>query len=271
MVGLVTTAVPPVDYARFMRTTWLALEASPSVRDRMIDGLPAREAELLRAGLGGVAARYESARRRRGIAHVLLAQFPVTFFAYYALEGSDGMHRFLESDTWRGRATQPGSCYPPAASTSQSFYSYLWKEPWLDGQEDWIREAFRFEGAYLFNDLPAPPRRTVDDGRGVRLVDGAWVAEASFDVPAFGRMLLDFAQEDPWAETLYVAKRRPLPLAVVSLPDPQAERVRRVRLRDQTALALRWLWDDGERVPADATSSPEFRRASDAGLLQPHA
>lgn len=74
---------------------------------------------------------------------------------------------------------------------------------------------------------------------------------------------------DPWTEALLLVKRRPAPLAVVSVPvsAPAGDRVRRVRLTGDTVAALRWLWDADVPVPEAVADTPTYAKAVGAGLV----
>ncbi|MET9498450.1 hypothetical protein [Streptomyces sp. NPDC006552] len=247
------------DFTRITDATWHILNAGAERRGELLDELPPAHRAIVAAGTSGPGFVMEQARRRKTIANVLNTTFPVTFFAYYGRTGAEGLHAFLDSEPWQRRPAQPGSVFPPSATTSAAFAAHLRDSGWLAAQEDWVGEAFAFENDYLFGDAVAAPRA------GTRLTAGAWVAEASFDVPSYGRQLRERAAVDPWPEALLLVKRRPCPLAVVSLPE--ADRVRRFQLRDDNVAALRWLWDSAAQVPDDATDSRAYARALAAGLV----
>jgi hypothetical protein len=256
-----------IDYARFMKATWTLLNSGPAGRARLLDGLPPKERGVL-ASVGGPLLELEQARRRKTVSDVLLESFPVTYFAYVAREGASGVMRFLESHAWETRPTQPGSCFPPAATSSAAFIRFLDSIDWMRAQESWVKEAFAFENAYLFG-APRPAARNVArnvDGRVVRLAPSAWVAEASFDVLRYGQVLRERGQKEPWHDALFFVKPYPCPSAVISTP--LQAKVRRVRLTGPTAVALRWIWDESEAVPPHALEDAAFRRAHSASLVE---
>ncbi|WP_221348428.1 hypothetical protein [Streptomyces beigongshangae] len=253
----------PLDYVRVTDTTWRVLNATAGRRAELLDALPPAERAVVAAGTSGPGFAMEQARRRKTVANVLNVSFPVTFFAYYGRTGAEGLHTFLDSGFWQRRPAQPGSVFPPAATASAAFAGFLRASDWLARQEDWVGEAFAFEDAHLFGGATAGPR-PCPAGRP-RLVSGAWTAEATFDVPAYGGLLRERGAVDPWTEALLMVKRRPEPLAVVSVP--AGERIRRVRLTGDTVAALRWLWDTGVPVPEGATGAPAYARAVGAGLV----
>lgn len=254
------------DYVRFMHATWAVLHSSAEGQQRAIGELPEPERQVL-GKVFGPSLQVELARRRKTVTRVLLSSFPVTCFAYVATEGAPGVMRFMESQAWKSRPPQPGSAYPPAATSSLAFASFLRDSGWVERQEAWVRESFAFEQAFLFGGRPHGPRQV--DGRTVQLVDSAWVAEASFEVPKYGQLLRERAQEDPWHDALYFVKPWPAPFAVVSVP--AGEKVRRINLSGPTVGALRWLWDEAAAVPAAALASAAFRRALEAGIIRADA
>ncbi|MFE3557007.1 hypothetical protein ACFXKW_19365 [Streptomyces sp. NPDC059193] len=247
-----------LDVIRMHDTTWHILNATAAGRQRLLAALPEAEREIVAAGTTGPGFDIEQARRRKTLANVLTVSYPVTFFAYYARTGAEGLHSLLEGEHWRGRSAQPGSAFPPAASTSAAFSAHLRTGGWPDRQEEWVREAFRFEDGLLFGATMPGAART-------RLVPGAWAVEASFDVPEYATVLRERGATDPWPEALLLTKRRPAPIAVVSVPADG--RVRRLRLRGDEVAALRWLWDDRLPVPEDAAGSVSVRRAVAAGIV----
>jgi hypothetical protein len=251
------------DYVRFMDATWAFLQSSAEGQQQLLDELAERERQILGKAFGPSLA-IELARRRKSVSRVLLPSFPVTYFAYVATEGTQGVMRFLESPAWRRRPSQPGSAFPPAATTAVAFTAFLEGTGWVERQEAWIRESFAFERAFLFGGGPRVSRRV--EGRGVQLVDGAWVAEAPFEVPRYGRLLRERGQEEPWSDALYFVKPWPSPFAVISVP--AGEKVRRIHLSGPAASGLRWLWDEKEEVPAGALQSAELRHAVEAGLVR---
>ncbi|UPZ30218.1 hypothetical protein MUK60_22025 [Streptomyces sp. LRE541] len=253
-----------LDYARLTDTTWRILNATPGRRAELLAALPPAERTVVAKGTSGPGFDMEQARRRKTVADVLNVSFPVTFFAYYGRTGAEGLHAFLDSEFWQRRPAQPGSVFPPAATASAAFAGFLRASDWLARQEDWVGEAFAFEDAHLFGGATADPRPY--SARRPRLVAGAWIAEATFDVPAYGGMLRERAAVDPWTEALLLVKRRPAPLAVISVP--AGERVRRVRLTGATVAALRWLWDTGTPMPGGAAGTPAYARAVGAGLVE---
>ncbi|MFH8465181.1 hypothetical protein [Streptomyces sp. NPDC017991] len=252
-----------LDYARLTDTTWRILNATPGRRAELLDTLPPAERAVVAEGTSGPGFDMEQARRRKTVANVLNVSFPVTFFAYYGRTGAEGLHTFLDSEFWQRRPAQPGSVFPPAATASAAFAGYLRASDWIARQEDWVGEAFAFEDAHLFGGATTDAYR--DCAGRPRLVAGAWTAEATFDVPAYGRLLRERGTVDPWPEALLLVKRRPAPLAVISLP--AGERVRRVRLTGDTVAALRWLWDTGAHMPEGAAGTPAYVRAVGAGLV----
>lgn len=255
------TRTAALDYARLVTTTWHILNATGERRMRLLSELPAEERAVVARGTSGPGFAMEQARRRKTVANVLNVTFPVTFFAYYGRAGADGLHAFLDSAAWQDRPAQPGSVFPPAATSSAAFAAFLHSSGWISDQEDWVGESFAFEENFLFGgeaDTSGP------DTDRIRLTPGAWVAEATFDVPEYGRLLRERGPVDPWAEALLLVKRRPAPLAVISLPEDG--RVRRIHLRGDTVGALRWLWDDGASRPDDIQSDA-YARAVAAGLV----
>ncbi|MFE7069602.1 hypothetical protein ACFU96_05900 [Streptomyces sp. NPDC057620] len=253
-----------LDYVRLTDTTWRILNATPGRRAELLAALPPAERAVVAEGTSGPGFDMEQARRRKTVADVLNVSFPVTFFAYYGRTGAAGLHTFLDSEFWQRRPAQPGSVFPPAATASAAFAGFLRASDWIDRQEDWVGEAFAFEDAHLFGGATTDPYRDGAAGRP-RLVAGAWTAEATFDVPAYGGLLRERGTVDPWTEALLLVKRRPAPLAVISVP--AGERVRRVRLTGATVAALRWLWDTGAPVPEGAAGTPAYARAVGAGLV----
>ncbi|WP_328495344.1 hypothetical protein OHS59_23340 [Streptomyces sp. NBC_00414] len=255
-----------LDYARLTDTTWRVLNATPGRRAELLAALPPAERAVVAEGTSGPGFDMEQARRRKTLADVLNVSFPVTFFAYYGRTGAEGLHTFLDSEFWQRRPAQPGSVFPPAATASAAFAGFLHACDWIARQEDWVAEAFAFEDAHLFGGAKADATaRPYPSGRP-RLVSGAWTAEATFDVPGYGRLLRERGTVDPWTEALLLVKRRPAPLAVISVP--AGERVRRVRLTGDTVAALRWLWDTGTPVPEGAAGTPAYARAVGAGLVE---
>lgn len=252
-----------LDYARVTDTTWRVLNATPARRAELLRALPPAERAVVAAGTSGPGFDMEQARRRKTVSNVLNVSFPVTFFAYYGRTGAEGLHTFLDSEFWQERPAQPGSVFPPAATSSAAFAAYLRDVDWLAEQEDWVREAFAFEDAYLFGHslTDARPRASARPS----LVPGAWTAEATFDVPEYGALLRERGTVDPWPEALLLVKRRPAPLAVVSVP--AGGRIRRVHLRGDTVTALRWLWDDSAPVPEGATGTATYAKAVSSGLV----
>ncbi|MFC4031452.1 hypothetical protein ACFO3J_08170 [Streptomyces polygonati] len=251
-----------LDYARVVDTTWHILNAGGERRERLLAALPAGERAIVADGTSGPGFAMEQARRRKTVANVLNTAFAVTFFAYYGRTGAEGLHAFLDSGAWQDRPAQPGSVFPPAATSAAAFAAFLRSTDWIARQEDWVAEAFAFEHDYLFGGS-AGTRRPAAGESG--LVPGAWVAEAAFDVPEYGRLLRERGPVDPWPEALLLVKRRPAPLAVVSLPE--SGRVRRIRLTGATVAALRWLWSPDAPRPADATSTGAYAKAVAAGLV----
>ncbi|MGW3416829.1 hypothetical protein [Streptomyces phaeochromogenes] len=255
-----------LDYVRVTDTTWRVLNATPGRRAELLDALPPAERAVVAEGTSGPGFAMEQARRRKTVANVLNVSFPVTFFAYYGRTGAEGMHTFLDSEFWQRRPAQPGSVFPPAATASAAFGGFLRSTDWIARQEDWVGEAFAFEDAYLFGRATVDTRPSHGDSWGrPRLAPGAWTAEATFDVPAYGRLLRERGTVDPWTEALLLVKRRPAPLAVLSVP--AGERIRRVRLTGDTVAALRWLWDADVPVPEDVTDTPTYAKAVGAGLV----
>ncbi|MFS8200288.1 hypothetical protein ACLVWQ_16565 [Streptomyces sp. CWNU-52B] len=252
-----------LDYARLTDTTWRILNATPGRRTELLDTLPPAERAVVAEGTRGPGFDMEQARRRKTVANVLTVTFPVTFFAYYGRAGAEGLHTFLDSEFWQRRPAQPGSVFPPSATASAAFAGFLRDCDWISRQEDWVGEAFAFEDAHLFG-AAAPDPRPYPAGRP-RLVPGAWTAEATFDVPAYGGLLRERGAVDPWTEALLLVKRRPEPLAVISVP--AGERIRRVRLTGDTVAALRWLWDADVPVPEEAAGTPVYAKAVGAGLV----
>lgn len=252
-----------VRYVRICNALWDMLSCTSEGRQRMLEALPPYERAVL-SETAGPSVELELARRRKTMSTVLLRVFPVTYFAFVAREGADGVLRLLESRAWRGRRPQPGSSFPPAASTSEAFVQYLDAIGWPARQYHWVREALAFERAYLFGG-PTPPGRRID-GVTVRLAESTWVAEASFDVPAMGQALLEQGRFDPWEDALALLKPPPAPRAVLCVP--RAGQIRRVRLSGPTLSALRWVWDDAIAVPQGALASPGFLRMRGAGLVQ---
>ncbi|GAA4666392.1 hypothetical protein GCM10023324_16820 [Streptomyces youssoufiensis] len=254
-----------MDYVRLMDATWQALYATTAGRERVLAGLSASERALLGPASTGPGFQIEQVRRRQALANVLHTSFPVTFFTFFARAGAEGVQAFLESPPWRGRAPQPGSAFPPLATTSAAFSDFVRHSDWLSAQEGWVGEAFRFEDDFLFGGgVPRP----ATDGAGPatpRLVDGAWVTEASFDVPAFAKLLHAAAESNPWPEALFLVKRRPLPFAVLCVPD--GERVRRVTLRGDQVLNLRWLWDEEVPAPDGVLGTLDYQRALASGVV----
>jgi hypothetical protein len=260
----------PLDYVRVTDTTWRVLNATPGRRAELLDALPPAERAVVAEGTSGPGFAMEQARRRKTVANVLNASFPVTFFAYYGRTGAEGLHTFLDSEFWQRRPAQPGSVFPPAATASAAFGGFLRSTDWVARQEDWVGEAFAFEDAYLFGRATVDTRPSHGDAWDrPRLAPGAWTAEATFDVPAYGRLLRERGTVDPWTEALLLVKRRPAPLAVVSVPvsAPAGDRIRRVRLTGDTVAALRWLWDADVPVPEDVTDTPTYAKAVGAGLV----
>jgi len=261
----------PLDYARLTDTTWRVLNATPGRRAELLDALPPAERAVVAEGTSGPGFDMEQARRRKTVANVLNVSFPVTFFAYYGRTGAEGLHTFLDSEFWQRRPAQPGSVFPPAASASAAFAGFLRASDWIARQEDWVSEAFTFEDAHLFGGTRASTSADTrpDPADRPRLVSGAWAAEATFDVPAYGGLLRERGTVDPWTEALLLVKRRPAPLAVVSVPTwgPAGERIRRVRLTGDTVAALRWLWDTGAPVPENFAETPPYAKAVGTGLV----
>ncbi len=256
------TSKATLDYARVVDTTWHILNAGRERRARLLAELPAAERSIVAEGTTGPGFDMEQARRRKTVANVLNVAFPVTFFAYYGRTGAAGLHAFLDDQAWQRRPAQPGSVFPPAATSAAAFAAFLRSTDWIAGQEDWVAEAFAYEDDYLFGGAAGARRPAAAD---VGLVPGAWVAEATFDVPEYGRLLRERGPVDPWTEALLLVKRRPVPLAVVSVPGEG--RIRRVRLTGDTVAALRWLWADGEPRPENATRTDVFAKAVAAGLV----
>jgi hypothetical protein len=251
------------DYVRFMNATWVFLQSSEEGQQQLLRELPERERHLLGKAFGP-SLDIELARRRKTVSRVLLPSFPVTYFAYVATEGTRGVMRFMESQAWRRRPSQPGSAFPPSATTAVAFTAFLEGSGWVERQEAWIREAFVFERTFLFGGAPPVARRV--EGRTLQLVDSAWVAEASFEVPKYGRLLRERGQEDPWSDALYFVKPWPSPFAVISVPT--GRKVRRMNLSGPVVAGLRWLWDEKEEVPAGALESAAFHHAVETGLVQ---
>lgn len=265
MVGAVVSAQAGFDYVRFMNATWEVLNSSTEGQRRVLRELPERERQTLEK-VFGPSLTVEMARRRKSVSRVLLPSFPVTYFAYVATEGAEGVMRFLESQAWRMRTPQPGSAFPPAASSAVAFAAFLEECGWVARQEAWIQESFAFEAAFLFGGRAHGPRQV--GGRTVQLVESAWVAEASFEVPKYGQVLRERGQEDPWHDALYFVKPSPSPFAVISVPSEK--KVRRIHLSGPSVSALRWLWDEREQAPAGALESAALQRSLQAGIVRIH-
>lgn len=250
-------------YVRIVDAIWEIFNSTREGRQRVLDGLAPYERSVL-AKTTGPAVELELARRRKTMSTVLLRIFPVTYFAYIATEGADGVLRFFESLPWRSRRAQPGSCFPPAASTSEVFVAFLDSIDWAARQYHWVREAFAFERAYLFGGAPPPGRQV--GGVHVRLAEAAWVAEAAFDTAAMGSALLAQGTHDPWDDALALLKPSHAPCAFVCVPSVSS--IRRVRLTGDTLVELRWLWDAGQAIPAGALDHPAFHRMQRARLVE---
>jgi hypothetical protein len=251
------------NYVRFMNATWALLHSTREGQRLVVEGLPGPERRVMEQTFGPWL-DVEMARRRKTISRVLFLSFPVTYFAYVATEGVEGVMHFLESRAWRSRPAQPGSAFPPAATTSRAFSTLLHEIGWAEKQVGWVREAFAFESRFLFGGRTPGPRQV--GGLTVRLPESAWVAEASFDVPRCGRLLRECGQENPWHDALYFVMPRPSPFAIISIPS--ATKVRRITLSGQAVTGLRWLWDEEADISAEVFESPVFRHALDAGIVR---
>lgn len=263
MVGALMKTEEAADYVRSLDAAWTYLQSTSDGRRRLLDDLPAPERRLLEKAPGHWL-DVEMPRRRKTVSRVLLSSFPVTYFAYVAVEGAEGVMRFLESRFWRSRQTQPGSAFPPAASTSLVFSQYLDDSRWIDRQQGWIKDAYSFEKAFLFGESSPSPREV--EGRKFALAEAAWVAEAPYDVPACVEIIRERRREDPWHDALYFVKPEPMPFAMVSIPS--AGSVRRIRLTGDSVKQLRWLWDLDEPVPSQVLASPVFGKAVEAAIVR---
>ncbi len=252
-----------MNYPRIMEATWSFLSSSTAGRARVLDALPEDERALFRDSLTWPGIDVELARRRMTLRRVLLEVFPVTYFMYVGQTGAEGVMRFLESTSFSTRPRQPGSAYPPAATTASAFVAFLESIGWEAEQQHFVREAYVFEKALLF---PAPNDIVREAGaKRLRLVDGAWVAEASFDVSALGELLRQKGNDDPWHDAIYFAKPQACPFAIVSLPAPAG--VRRIKLSGSIVGELRWLWDESAPVPPNALDRLALRRALASGIV----
>jgi hypothetical protein len=260
MVGVVSGAA--LDYKRLLDGLWDILNCTHEGRKAVLDGLPPAERAVV-SQTGGWALELECARRRKTLARALQKSFPVTYFAYVARDGSQGVMRFLESTQARGRAFQPGSCFPPVAPTAVAFAAFLTSIDWASRQLAWVKEACDFEMAYLFGGS-RPTARQVGAAR-VALADGAWVAEASFNVAEMALLLREQGKSDPWEDVLSLLKPRAHPTAIISVPT--AKQVRRLQLSGEPLATIRWLWDGSVAVPPDALEEVVLRRMLAAGAV----
>jgi hypothetical protein len=259
-------SVTTIDYVRLMDATWRLMNTGHGAQQQLIDSLPDNERRLIAPAIG-TRLDLELARRRKSLGKVLHKTFPVTYFAFVAMEGIAGVMRFLDSEVFRGRDAERGSIYPPAASTTLAFRRFLDGERWRDRQQAIVREAYDFEVAYLFRPADPMPSRVLA-GRTVRLAAGAWVAEAPYDVPALADSLRERGREEPWHDVMYAAAYWPRPFAVIS-KQTSAATVRRVRLTDAIVTSLRWLWDPAADVPpASFADSALWRRAVQDELVE---
>lgn len=255
-----------IDYVRLMDATWQLMNTGHDAQQRLLDTLADPERQLIAAAIGP-RLDLELARRRKSLGKVLHKTFPVTYFAFVAMEGIAGVMRFLGSDVFRNRDAEPGSIYPPAASTTLAFRRFLDGEGWRDRQQVIVREAYDFETAYLFRPAASPPPRVLA-GRTVRLAVNTWIAEAPYDVPALGDAMRERGREEPWHDVLYAAAYWPHPFAVIS-KQTSAGTLRRMRLTDAAVTGLRWIWDAAAEVPSPSfVDSVLWRRAVREELVE---
>jgi hypothetical protein len=248
-----------IDYVRLMDATWRLMNTGHDAQQRLLDTLPDAERRLIAPAIG-TRLDLELARRRKSLGKVLHKTFPVTYFAFVAMEGIAGVMRFLGSDVFHDRDAERGSIYPPAASTTLAFRRFLDGEGWRDRQQAIVRAAYDFEVAYLFRPATPPPPRTLA-GHTVRLAANAWVAEAPYDVPSLADALRERGREEPWHDVMYAAAYVPRPFAVIS-KQTSAATLRRLRLTDAAVTGLRWIWDPAaENPPSTFVDSVLWRRA----------
>ena len=254
---------PQLSYPRLLEGLWDILNCTREGRERVLDRLSPAERAVL-AQTNGWALKFEWARRRKTLSTTLLKTFPVTYFAFVATEGSEGVMRFCESVQARTRPPQPGSCFPPTASMSSAFAAYVASTQWATRQFAWVQEAAAFEATYLFG-ATTPPARHVEETE-VALVDGAWVAEASFDVGLMAKLISEQGKFDPWDDVIALLKPKASPSAFISVPT--AGQLRRMHLTGAGLAALRWLWDPSAEVPPGALDGAVLRRAVAAGAVR---
>lgn len=248
-----------MNYAKLMEANWAMLASSDEGRQALAESLPPEERRLIERA-AGPGLEIELARRRKAISSVLFSGYPTTYFAFLAFEGKQGVMKFLESTEWRERPAQPGSAFPPVATTTKAFSRYLTETRWAERQERWIAEAFAFEDTVLFGGAASRPSRVAG------LAESAWVAEASYDVPACALLMRRRGQEDPWYDAIHFVKPDPFPLAMVSVPD--GGRIRRIRLSGEVLEGLSWLWDARREMPEGALESGIFKNAVKAGIAR---
>ncbi|WP_239312383.1 hypothetical protein [Frankia sp. Cj3] len=253
-----------VDYPRLMEATWEALYAPAGRHPGILAALPADEADLLGACVRSGGFVRDVCRRRGRIGPDLLDAFPVTFFAFYAAEGTPGMQAFLGSQQWQRRGSLPGSYFPAPELSVLAFAAYL-RDTWMCGnREEWVREAFRFE---LALHRLGTERVGIDRGPGtMRLAAGAWVGECAFDHDNAVDQLRRRCAEVPWNEA--VTLLTPHPTQVAAITWYVGDEGRRIYLRGEDVTALRWSWDGAAEVPADADQLRVVINAARAGVLR---
>lgn len=249
-----------VNYAELMDVTWEALYSGAERRRSLSRTMDGDAGRLLGAALSGGFSQ-DVTRRRARIAPDLLAAMPVSFFAFYG-GGAAALEAFLESEEWRSRMAERRVSFPAPRPAVTAFVTFALRT-WVPHQLPWLQAVFAYE-AQNVRVVPVPGGHARPGLPG--LPEGAWVAEAPFDVPEVVRELRVRALEVPWSEAILLVKPRPVLLATLSIPEDG--RLRRVHLRAGEVAALRWSWDPGAAVPEGALTDPSVVRAVQAGLLR---
>ncbi|MFE2432253.1 hypothetical protein ACFXJ5_36730 [Streptomyces sp. NPDC059373] len=254
--------VETVDYERLMKATWDLLYAAPDARQDTLIRLPYREASLLRAAMTG-GFEQEVARRRGRISPDLSRAFPLAFRVHCGLGGPTPLTGFLNSPEWRDRDYEFARQFPAPGPLYAAFHAYALRT-WPAGAPAWSLDALRLEAARL---RVGPLRGGVDRGpENLRLAEGVWVAECSFDHARTTAQLDERCEHLPWSEAIHL---------VPPYPERQVELLRvgddgetsQLLLKGPEIDAMEWLWEGSVPVPRGAEDTSVLRTAFRTGFV----
>jgi hypothetical protein len=194
--------------------------------------------------------RYEQARRRTAVLQTLKSVLPASTILYVGLSDERSIEPFLSSEWWRGRRGEPGAAFPDAASTAKAFAGFL-RESWLMGADPWVADILEYEFTLIWGTAEVG----AGDGRhrGLRWRPGMWAATSAYDVSDYVPRLRAGCQQFPWDIAALTVRPRPRPFATLSFPD--ADRIRRIHVRDASWEVIRGC-HGGPGAPEGRASAP---------------